>query len=174
MRRAAGALALVVVVAGCGTGESVAVPGVVSTEIPETVTTVDRTFTPVARVDVAAPVDAPVTSRSVPMPPVSSTSTVVTSTTVPFAGRAARDVVPAPVIADVRGWPAFDLDLQTILTGGSDAVSAAVMYDGELVHEVALGHRTVAGAPVAKGDRFRVASISKVITSITVLRLVQA
>jgi len=186
MRWAAGALALVVVVAGCGTGEPVAVPGVVSTEAPATVATADRTFTPVARVDLATPVDVPVTTRSVPTPSVSSsstttatataTATVVTSTTVavPVAGRAVRDFASAPVIVDVRGWPAFDLHLQTILTAGSDAVSAAVMYDGELVHEVALGHRTTAGDQVAAGDRFRVASISKVITSITVLRLVQA
>ena len=82
--------------------------------------------------------------------------------------------IPIPVLATISGWPAFDLHLQTILDAGSDAVSATVLHDGEIVHEVALGRRTAAGDPAEIGDRYRVASISKVITSITLLRLVQA
>jgi D-alanyl-D-alanine carboxypeptidase len=60
-----------------------------------------------------------------------------------------------------------------VLAAGSSAVSATVLRDGDIVHEVALGARTAMGDPVSPGDRFRIASISKVITSITVLRLVQ-
>ncbi|WP_040494476.1 serine hydrolase domain-containing protein [Ilumatobacter nonamiensis] len=60
----------------------------------------------------------------------------------------------------------------TILDDGSSAVSATVLDDGEIVHEVALGTRTSEGDPVEIGDRYRVASISKVITAITILRLV--
>ncbi|MGA9277403.1 serine hydrolase domain-containing protein, partial [Ilumatobacter sp.] len=81
-----------------------------------------------------------------------------------------------PVVASsvpaLTGWPAFDDRLQTILDDGSSAVSATVLRDGEIVHEVALGTRTSAGDPVEIGDRYRIASISKVITAITTLRLV--
>lgn len=73
----------------------------------------------------------------------------------------------------VSGWAAFDLHLQTILATGSTAVSATVLRDGVVVHQVALGERTVAGDAVQLGDRFRVASISKVVTTITLLRLVE-
>lgn len=76
----------------------------------------------------------------------------------------------APVVA---GWPAFDLHLMTIIDAGSTAVSATVLRDGVVVHEVALGERTVASDAVEIGDRYRVASISKVITTITLLRLVE-
>jgi len=61
----------------------------------------------------------------------------------------------------------------TILASGSPAVSATVLRDGEVIHEVAFGERTQAGDPVGIGDRYRVASISKVITAITTLRLVE-
>ncbi len=71
------------------------------------------------------------------------------------------------------GWDAFDDHLTTILDAGSTAVSATVLRDGDVVHEVALGVRTLAGEPVAVGDRYRIASISKVITAITALRLVE-
>lgn len=80
--------------------------------------------------------------------------------------------VPSAVSPDVTGWAAFDLHLMTILQAGSNAVSATVLRDGEVVHSVALGDRTASDA-VSIGDRYRVASISKVVTAITVLRLVE-
>lgn len=189
LRGLAYAVALVGVLAGCGTGAPVAVPGVVSPAATETVPPTERPFTPVARVDVARspdPAATPLPSLTPPVPASTTTTTTTTATTTttttptttttvaPVPAPAAAGLVPIPVLADVRGWPAFDLHLQTILTAGSDAVSAAVMYDGEVVHEVALGRRTAAGDRVEDGNRFRVASISKVITSITVLRLVQS
>jgi D-alanyl-D-alanine carboxypeptidase len=167
-------MALAVVLAACGAGRPVAVPGVVPASDAAPAPDAAETL---ARVDVATPVDQSVADPAPPRPtttaavPVESTTT---TTTAPISTIVATDPVPIPVIPAVRGWPAFDLHLQTILTAGSDAMSAAVMYDGELVHEVALGRRTAAGDPVAIGDRFRVASISKVITSITVLRLAQS
>ena len=169
---------LVLALTACGAGAPVAVPAVVSgSEIAPAADAVE-TFTPVARVDVPPPVDVPETTvtDTVPAVPVTSTTTTApgTTTTAPVSTIRARNAVPVPVVAAMHGWPAFDLHLQTILTAGSDAVSATVSYDGEIVHEVALGRRTTSGEPVAIGDRFRVASISKVITSITVLRLVQA
>lgn len=77
------------------------------------------------------------------------------------------------VIPAVSGWAAFDLHVGTIVDAGSTAVSATVLRDGVVVHEVALGQRSVAGDAVQAGDRYRVASISKVISSITLLRLVE-
>ena len=81
--------------------------------------------------------------------------------------------MPLVVAPSVTGWAAFDLHLMTILDTGSPAVSATVMRNGEVVHEVALGERTSAGDPVEIGDRYRIASISKVVTAITTLRLVE-
>ncbi len=99
----------------------------------------------------------------------------ISTTTLPPTTRVVRaGPIPIPVLATIGGWPAFDLHLQTILEAGSDAVSATILHDGEIVHEVALGRRTAAGERAEIGDRYRVASISKVITSITLLRLVQA
>jgi len=83
------------------------------------------------------------------------------------------DPRPGPVLPVVQGWAAFDLHLQTILRAGSDAVSATVIENGEVVHEVALGWRTPDGDPVEVGHRYRLASISKVITAITTLQLVE-
>ena len=53
-------------------------------------------------------------------------------------------------------------------------MSATVLRDGRVVHRVALGDRTAGGDDVEVTDRFRVASISKVVTSIVVLQLAQA
>jgi len=62
----------------------------------------------------------------------------------------------------------------TILGGGSDAMSVAVAIDGEIVHEAAVGARVPdTFQSVTPSDRFRIASISKVITAITALSLVE-
>lgn len=76
---------------------------------------------------------------------------------------------------DVAGWAAFDESLRrSILDNGSPSLSVAVMVDGEVVRSSSLGLRSVAGdRPVGVDDRFRVASISKVITAIVLLQLVQ-
>lgn len=110
----------------------------------------------------SAPVSEPASdvSSTVARPP--------TSTTLP-----APTTTSAPVLA-LEGWDAVDRYLEiAVLRGGSRAVSAAVMRDGELLHQVALGVRTSAGEPLTTADRFRVASISKTITAIVVLRLVE-
>lgn len=88
-------------------------------------------------------------------------------------------IAPLPVVDDTQpqltGWAAFDDEIvRSILGGGSDAVSVAVAVDGEIVHEAAFGAR-IPGTyeEVQPTDRFRIASISKVITAITVLQLVE-
>lgn len=74
------------------------------------------------------------------------------------------------VTPNFSGWSAFDAVIERRL-GGNYAVGVAVMIDGQVVHSAAFGDR-VPGDPVEPTDRFRVASISKTITAITALRLV--
>ncbi len=93
-------------------------------------------------------------------------------TIAPLPGSGSPDDVdePAPT-----GWAAFDDEIiRSVLGGGSDAVSVAVAIDGEIVHTAAFGAR-VPDTPdaVTTTDVFRIASISKTITAITVLQLVE-
>ncbi len=61
-----------------------------------------------------------------------------------------------------------------IIGDGSTAASFAISVDGEIIHTAAMGVRTLAASEAAATtDRFRIASISKVITAITVLHLVE-
>jgi D-alanyl-D-alanine carboxypeptidase len=127
------------------------------------------------------PVNAPTTSAPTTSTATTSTATATTqpATVAPTTTSAARpsgpNGVPTPVVPRLIGWPAFDQSLLTVVDHGSTAVSVTVLRNGVVEHEVALGSRTVAGdVPVEVGDRFRVASISKVITAITMLRLVDA
>jgi D-alanyl-D-alanine carboxypeptidase len=100
----------------------------------------------------------------------------------PFPGYAVDRVTiaPPPTRVDetpepLTGWAAFDAEIvRSVLDGGSDAVSVAVAVDGEIVHRAAHGVRIPGTAePVTTSDRFRIASISKTITAITVLQLVE-
>jgi D-alanyl-D-alanine carboxypeptidase len=100
----------------------------------------------------------------------------------PFPGYVVDRVTIAPLPGSagattepLTGWAAFDAEIsRSVLGGGSDAVSVAVAIDGVIVHEAAMGVRVPeTAAPVAVTDRFRIASISKVITAITVLQLVE-
>jgi len=77
--------------------------------------------------------------------------------------------------APVDGWAAFDANLRdALLRNGNVSASAAVMIDGDIVHTVAFGNRTYGRIdPVEDVDRFRIASISKTLTAITLLQLVE-
>lgn len=70
-------------------------------------------------------------------------------------------------------WDAFDRAIERRL-GGNQAFGVAVMVDGRLVHEAAFGARVAGGEPVETTDRFRVASISKTITAIVAMQMVEA
>ncbi len=115
----------------------------------------------------------------------------------------ATTVAPSTTIMPER-WEAFDEAMSSRLIGSGDyAVGVAVAVDGESVHTADLGYRVpppfvpppeslppttppadsttttttipaVEPEPIEAGDRFRVASISKVITAIVVLQLVAA
>ncbi len=103
----------------------------------------------------------------------------------PFPGYAIDRVTIAPLprpdqpagaeAPPLTGWAAFDESLaSSVLGGGSDAVSVAVAIDGDIVHESAMGARVPdTFDAVAPADKFRIASISKTITAITVLQLVE-
>jgi D-alanyl-D-alanine carboxypeptidase len=86
--------------------------------------------------------------------------------------------ISGPTAADggdqFTGWAAFDRSLErSIIEGGSPALSVAVMAQGQLVRTTALGHREAGSdQPVDEYTRFRVASISKVITAVVLLQLV--
>lgn len=76
---------------------------------------------------------------------------------------------------NVGGWARFDEALAGRLIPADVSASVAVMIDGQLVHAAAFGERVAgSGESVETTDRFRVASISKSITAITALRLVEA
>jgi D-alanyl-D-alanine carboxypeptidase len=85
------------------------------------------------------------------------------------------DPIEEPEAPPLTGWAAFDAELAgSILGGGSDAMSVAIAIDGEVVHAAAFGARIPdALEPVTTTDRFRIASISKTITAITALQLVE-
>ncbi len=74
----------------------------------------------------------------------------------------------------ITGWAGVDRYLESVLIrSGNTAASVAVSIDGDVVHRAAFGVRDPAtGDPAQPQDRFRIASISKPITAITVMALV--
>jgi len=84
---------------------------------------------------------------------------------------------PEGTAEPLTGWAAFDAELarQVLGGGGSDAMSVTVAVGGEIVHEAAFGARIPdTFDAVDTDDRFRIASISKPITAIVALQLVEA
>ncbi len=81
--------------------------------------------------------------------------------------------VAAP--ASPTGWAGFDDALEAaLIRPGNTAASVAVSIGGDVVHEQAFGLRDPqSGDPAEPQDRFRIASISKTITAITVMQLVE-
>jgi D-alanyl-D-alanine carboxypeptidase len=96
-------------------------------------------------------------------------------TIAPLPSTAAPVDAPDTTAPALTGWAAFDDHLErSIIGGGSQAASVAVSIDGEIVHRATMGVRSAGTmAPVESQDRFRIASISKTITAITVLQLVE-
>jgi D-alanyl-D-alanine carboxypeptidase len=95
-----------------------------------------------------------------PVPSTTEQATTVTTTTIPAAA-----------------WARFDEVVSDALVGrGDQAAGVAVSFGGELLHAAALGRRAPGDPvePVTVTDRFRIASVSKVVTSTVVLQLVAA
>ncbi len=119
--------------------------------------------------------------------------TIVTTTTFPRGE--GGEIMPSDVEADAEpvdvsqmlivddagnaapsraGWAAFDDALGARLVPANVSASVAVMVDGQIVHEAAFGDRVAGtGEPVDTTDRFRIASISKTITAIVTMQLVE-
>lgn len=85
------------------------------------------------------------------------------------------DGSPASESVPTSGWAAVDHYLETtLIRPGNTAASYAVSIDGDVVHAAAFGLRDPStGDPAEADDRFRIASISKPITAIVALSLVE-
>jgi D-alanyl-D-alanine carboxypeptidase len=173
-RALAWSAALAVVAGACGTASDVPIPGAAP---PTSVAARSERAVFVEVTSSETAVESAATA-TIPASTIASSDEVVTAATTGVPSTPPSPSTPlmvaTPVAPVVSGWAAFDQHLMTILADGSTAVSATVLRNGEIVHEVALGARTSAGDPAEIGDRYRVASISKMITSITVLQLVEA
>ncbi len=118
-------------------------------------------------------------------PPASDLVDLATDDPLPFPGYEVDRVTIAPLPADttaspgtvpvLTGWAAFDQEIRrSVVDRGSAAVSVAVAVDGEVIHHAAMGVGDAeSGRPAEVTDRFRIASISKTITAIVVLQLVE-
>lgn len=82
---------------------------------------------------------------------------------------------PDAPAAELTGWAGFDASMQgQLMRFGNTAASVAVSIGGDVVHAAAFGQRSGdPGDPAGPEDRFRIASISKTITAITLLQLVE-
>lgn len=179
--RGSAAIVLVALLAGCGAARAdVAIPGAVPVETPAAPDAPGFTRGPEPIESSEPTVSAAAAETTTPMP----TTVIVPTTTTTTTTTATTTMAPLTTVLEVgsdtvtvepaaTGWAAFDLGVQTIIDDGSHALSVTVLRDGEVVHRVALGTRTPGGEPTGVDDRFRIASISKVITSIVVLRLVE-
>ena len=78
------------------------------------------------------------------------------------------------ITPNALGWRLFDDAIAGRLIPADVSVSVAVMIDGTLIHQAAFGERIAgSGEAVDSTDRYRIASISKVMTAIVTLRLVE-
>src|SRR5687767_2710304 len=78
------------------------------------------------------------------------------------------------MVPNQSGWEVFDNVISQRLIPADVSASVAVLVDGELVHQAAYGVR-VAGSwePTEVTDRFRIASISKTLTAIVIMQMVE-
>ena len=196
----AGLLAASVVLAACGqarfaspppepaftrgiaapTTTEVTVPATTARERPTSVRSTEPHLALVAppSSDTVPAVSAPPTSAPAPEP---EGDEVVSAAVAPASVSVAADPHAMVIIDDAgvmvpnqSGWAIFDTVIGQRLIPADVAASVAVLVDGELVHQAAYGVR-VAGTnePAEITDRFRVASISKTITAIVIMQMVE-
>lgn len=158
-RLAAGAFALVVVASACGQARLATAPA------PE-FTTGQRAAPTIVASTTTVPWDGGEPDLSAIEPDVDPEAVDVDQmVVVDDTGNAAPNL---------SGWADFDASLERRLIPADASASVAVMVDGQIVHEAAFGERIAgSGEPAEIGDRFRIASISKTITAIVTLRLVE-
>jgi len=104
----------------------------------------------------------------------SSTSTSTTTTTTTTTTTPATTVAPTTTFPD--NWQPFDAAQQSaIMQPGTWAMSVAVARDGIMVHRAAFGTSDPSTrAPATVNDRYRLASVSKALTAIAVMQLVES
>lgn len=124
------------------------------------------------------PSTPPSTARPVEIDPADVAADLAPGESVPDdAGWSVADMLTSDdagtALPNFAGWAAFDAALQRRLIPADWAAGVAVMIDGRVVHAAAYGERAP-GDPAAPTDRFRVASISKTITAIVAMQLVEA
>jgi D-alanyl-D-alanine carboxypeptidase len=189
----AGLAAAVVVLAGCGQARFAAPPpepaftrGIpaettVATTAPPTTdaqpTTMVRSTEPhVLITEPAVAAAAPPTSA-----PTLEGDEPVSAAVAPGAVSVAVDPSAMVIVDDAgvmvpnqSGWEVFDNVISQRLIPADVSASVAVLVDGELVHQAAFGVR-VAGTtePAEVTDRFRIASISKTLTAIVIVQMVE-
>jgi len=90
-------------------------------------------------------------------------------------GAGADDTGQLTGASALTGWAGFNASLEAaLIRPGNTAAAVAVMIDGDLVNAAAFGVRDPARGDAAQpSDRFRIASISKPITAIVALELVE-
>ena len=189
----------VVAVAACGAERAAPVP----TQPPPPPTRPSTTVEKDRRRDETARTTANTIRTTSDRTTTTSTAEPTTTTTPPSTTAVTTTTTTTAPPLDAA-WAAFDEVLSARLIGGGDyAVSVAVAVDGQLVHEGAYGYRVPPPPPpstvpidpsvattaldtttttipaeaseaVELGDRFRIASVSKVITATVVLQLVEA
>lgn len=155
-RRVASVVAACVVAAGCGQARLASPP--------------DPEFTTGRRAEpTVQPVDAPPSEADIILP----------SDVEPDLGGPGFEVGDLVIVDDTggfapntTGWAEFDSAIDRRL-GGNQAFGVALMVDGQLVHEAAFGARVAGVESAGTTDRFRIASISKTITAIVVMQLVE-
>ena len=109
-----------------------------------------------------------VSSTAVSTTDVSSTtaiSTTVPVTVTPTTAPTAQEPLPYPELFNAA------IRLHTLDAGSRD-VSVAVLYDGQVIHSYAASSQKSSRA-VDEQTSFRIASISKILTAVTVLKLVE-
>lgn len=113
----------------------------------------------------------PSTSSSMP-PSTAASATTTTSTTTVVANTTVASTTIAPAQEPLPNTELFDaaIKLHTIDAKSRD-VSAAVIFEGQVIHTFATSS-SKSSRPVNVDSRFRIASISKIVTAETVLKLV--
>ena len=154
-RRVAPLVAASVLAAGCGQARLAAPP--------------DPEFTSGRRAEPTVVPDEPIASEA---------DIILPSDVEPDLGGPDFDVDDLVIVDDTggfapnaTGWAAFDSAIERRL-GGNQAFAVAIMVDGQLVHEAAFGSRVAGGEATETTDRFRIASISKTVTAIVTMQLV--
>jgi ADP-dependent NAD(P)H-hydrate dehydratase / NAD(P)H-hydrate epimerase len=177
-RRAPATLSLLALAGAACTTTVASAPS--STSTSPTISTIPTTSIPPPSVTASTTTSTTsipsTTSTSIPSTTsTSTTSTSTTSTTSTSTTTTTVADVPPPSAVALVDWDRFDAALAASLVGGSSGAAAvAVGGGGSLTHAAAFGARAPGTSEaVTPAHRFRIASISKVLTAVVTLQLVE-